>query len=245
MRGAFSNIGGSTYRDGTFERFKSANLCAAEAGKWEEAVQAYLACISFADSQIERIVAALDENGLTESTIVVFFSDNGFHLGEKGHWHKSALWERATHVPLAMMIPESVSPGLHGIECNHAVSLLDIYPTFVELCGLQVPEWDLDGESLTPTVRGERAERPVLINFLPGNFAVRSDTWRLIHYADGTEELYNCTADPGEHDNLVKDGGYSTVAAELRALVPKSNAEPVPIKDDYDFDLASYTWRPK
>ena len=226
----------AAFRRGDFER-------AVSAGKWEEAIQAYLACISFADDQIGRVIAALDENALSEHTIVVFFSDNGFHLGEKNHWHKSTLWERATHVPFAMMVPRSVCSELSGIECNRAVSLLDIYPTLVELCGLEVPESGLDGRSLVRTARGSGEERPALINFLPGNFAVRSDTWRLIQYADDSEELYNCKDDPGEHDNLASDAKYSEVAADLREFVPKANATPVPVKEEYDFDLASYTWK--
>ena len=224
----------AAFRREDFER-------AVDGDQWEEAVQAYLACISFADEQIGRVVTALDANGLSENTIVVFFSDNGFHLGEKNHWHKSTLWERATHVPFAMAVPEPVSAGLSGI-CDRAVSLLDIYPTLMELCDLSPPASGLDGSSLVRTARYGGEERPALINYLPGNFAVRSDAWRLIHYADGGEELYNCAEDPGEHDNLSGDAKYSSVAAELREFVPQDNAQPVPVKDDYLFDLASYTW---
>src|SRR5262249_18503642 len=118
-------------------------------GKWKEAVRSYLAAVSFADAMVGRTLAALEQSAYARNTIIVFWSDKGWHLGEKQHWHKSTLWQRSTHVPLII-----AAPGMRaaGTPWKQPVSLLDLYPTMVELCGLS-ERADLEGTSLAPLLR--------------------------------------------------------------------------------------------
>jgi arylsulfatase A-like enzyme len=211
-------------------------------GKWKEAVQAYLACITFADAMVGRVLDALERSAHARNTVVVFWSDNGWHLGEKRHWHKSTLWERSTHVPLIF-----AGPGVRatGRARTRAVSLLDLYPTLIELCGLPTRK-ELEGLSLGPLLREPAAKRPpAVITYLPGNHAVRTDRWRYIRYRDGGEELYDRTADPNEFQNLAGDAKYAGLKRELARWMPETSAPPKPERDAYDFDFAAYTYRLK
>jgi choline-sulfatase len=211
-------------------------------GKWKDAVRAYLACISFADAMIGRMLDMLDQSPYAGNTIIVFWSDNGWHLGEKQHWHKSTLWQRATHVPMII-----AGPGVQeaGRARPQPVSLLDIYPTLVELCGLP-PRQELDGTSMVPLLRNSKANRnPAVITYLPGNHAVRDERWRYIRYRNGGEELYDCLADPNEYRNLASDPKHEKVKLGLARWMPKTSAAPQPRRDDYDFDFATHTWKRK
>jgi arylsulfatase A-like enzyme len=212
-----------------------------KAGKWKQFVQAYLASITFADAQLGRLLDALDNSAYADNTIVVFWSDHGWHLGEKRHVHKATLWEEATRVPFLM-----AGPGIAQGTCNRPVNLLDIYPTLNELCGL--PEKaELDGESLAPLLRdpGAERERPSLTTLTPGQHAVRSERWRYIRYSDGTEELYDHQSDPHEWTNLAADPRLAAVKREHARWIPESDAPPLPGKDAYDFDPETYVWRKK
>ncbi|MFB3826073.1 MAG: sulfatase [Bryobacteraceae bacterium] len=210
-------------------------------GKWEEAVRAYLAAISFADAMVGRITAALDSSPHARDTILVFFSDNGWHLGEKRHFHKSTLWQRSTHVPLVVRAPGAQRAGAR----RQPVSLLDLYPTLVELCGLPRKQ-DLDGLSLAPLLRDPRAaRRPAVITYLPGNHAVCTERWRYIRYRDGGEELYDRNADPNEFRNLAGETAHEGLKQDLARWMPKTSAPPKPQREAYDFDFATHTWRLK
>lgn len=211
-------------------------------GKWEEAVQAYLACISFADAMVGRVVEALDRSPHARNTLVVFWSDNGWHLGEKKHWHKSTLWQRSTHVPMII-----AGPGMRatGQARRQPVNLLDLYPTLVELCRLP-PKEDLEGESLVPLLRDPRAKhRPPLTTYLPGNHAVVTERWRYIRYHDGGEELYDRVEDPHEWRNLASEARYANLKQELARHIPAASAPPAPERSEYDFDFDRYVWKPK
>ena len=211
-------------------------------GKWKDSVRAYLASISFADAMIGRLLDALEASPHGKNTVIVFWSDNGWHLGEKKHFHKSTLWERSTRVPLIL-----AGPGVRveGRPRPQPVSLLDLYPTLVEVCGLS-PRKELEGESLGPLLRDPRAGRhPVVCTYGPGSHAVISDRWRYIRYQDGGEELYDRVADRNDYRNLAGDGRYSAVKQELAGLLPVRNAPPQPERDAYDFDFATHTWRRK
>ncbi|MCP5119439.1 MAG: sulfatase-like hydrolase/transferase, partial [bacterium] len=154
-----------------------------ESGKWKHLIQAYLASITYADAQLGRLLDALDRSPHRDNTIVVYWSDHGWHLGEKEHIHKSTLWEEATRVPLIIRAP-GVGPA--GERCSRPAGLIDIYPTLIELCGLtEKPE--LDGRSLVPLLRDPSAEwpYPVITTYRPGQHAVRSERWRYIRYSDG------------------------------------------------------------
>ncbi|MEN3940719.1 sulfatase [Prosthecobacter sp. SYSU 5D2] len=212
-----------------------------KAGKWREAVRAYLACISFADAQIGRLLNALDEGPHAADTIIVLWSDHGWHLGEKQHWHKSTLWERATRVPLIISAP-GFSPG----RCARPVNLIDLYPTLSELCQLPVVD-GLDGISLAPLLRNPESvrERPSVTEFLEGNAAVRDERYRYIRYHDGSEELYDHQTDPHEWHNRADDPEMAAIKAGLLKWLPQSWAAAAPGKKAFVFDPVSHSWTEK
>lgn len=191
-------------------------------GNWKKAVQAYLACISFSDAMIGRMLDALEKSPERDNTIVVLWSDHGYHLGEKWHWHKQSLWHRATHVPLIMAVPGVTKAGT---RCQRPVGLIDLYPTLTELAGIGTPG-ALDGVSLRPLLtEPERSwERPALVTYGRGNHAVRSERWSYIRYHDGGEELYDRRQDPQEWINLAGRAELAGVKNELRRWVPTQEA---------------------
>lgn len=191
---------------------------------WKELVYGYLACVSFVDHELGKVLNALENSKYAENTIVVLWSDHGQHLGEKKHWRKQALWEEATKVPLYFKVPGQNGVGL---KSNEAVSLLDIYPTLVELCNLpQAPK--LEGNSIVPLIEKPDAswDKPVLSSWYYKNHSVRSNDWHYIKYRDGGEELYNHKTDPGEHVNLAKDPAYADIITEHQKWLPKTDALP-------------------
>ena len=193
-----------------------------KSGKYRDAVQAYLACIHFADAQVGKLLDALDASPHAKNTIVVLWSDHGWHLGEKLHWRKFSLWEEATHNVLMMSAPGVTKPG--G-RCTRPVSLIDVYPTLCDLAGVPLRD-ELEGVTLRPLLTNPKAawERPVVTTYFKDNHAVRSERWRYIHYADGGEELYDELADPQEWTNLAKKPEYAAVKQELSRWLPNVNA---------------------
>jgi arylsulfatase A-like enzyme len=195
------------------------------AGQWRNLVRSYLASTSFVDAQVGRLLDALDASGHRDDTIVVVWSDHGWHLGEKGIAGKNSLWDRSTRVPLVFAGP-GVAPGQ---ACKRPVELLDLYPTLVELAGLP-PRDDQEGESLVPLLRDAAAPRarPAITTHNRGNHAVRSERWRYIRYADGSEELYDLENDPHEWHNLAGIPAYAAVIAEHVQWLPTVNAPLAP-----------------
>ena len=191
-------------------------------GKWREAVQAYLACITFADACVGRVLDALETSAYRDNTLVVLWSDHGWHLGEKLHWRKFALWEEATHNVLLFAGP-GIAPGQRS---DAPVNLLDIYPTLIDCCGLG-PREGLDGVSLKPLLDDPNApwERPSLTTYQYKNHALRTRRWRYIQYEDGSEELYDHSVDDLEWTNLAADPAYEDVKRELREWLPKTNVK--------------------
>jgi len=190
-----------------------------EFGEWDKAVQAYLASISFSDAMVGRVLDALDRSPHAKDTIVVLWSDHGYHLGEKFHWHKRTLWERATHVPLIVVAPGVTEPGT---ATHRPVNLIDLYPTLIELCRLP-KRAELAGRSLVPLLKDPRAtwDRPSLTTYRKGNYALRSEHWRYIRYADGAEELYDHRNDPHEWTNLAEKAEYDAVKKDLARWLPR------------------------
>ena len=188
--------------------------------EWRPLVRAYLASISFMDSQVGRVLDALRESGRETNTIVVLWSDHGWHLGEKGITGKNSLWERSTRVPLIFAGP-GVAPGA---KCSRPSELLDLYPTLAELCGLSKRE-GLEGHSLVPQLKAAAAPRewPAITTHNQGNHAVRTERWRYIRYADGSEELYDHKSDPNEWANLAGDAKSAPVLKEHRRWLPKTD----------------------
>jgi arylsulfatase A-like enzyme len=196
-----------------------------ENGQWRRAIQGYLASISFADAQLGRLLDALDASLYEDNTVIVLWSDHGFHLGERDHWEKFTLWERSTRVTFMITAPGVTTAGT---RCGEPVSLLDVYPTLNELCGL--PKMDqLSGLSLLPQLRDPTTPRPrPIVTTWNGSHAVRDTRWRYILYGEGGEELYDHAKDPGEWNNLADDPAYADKKAELEAwlkkIVPSSRA---------------------
>ena len=196
-----------------------------ENDQWRNLVRSYLACTSFVDAQIGRLLAALDAAGLADNTIVVVWGDHGWHLGEKAITGKNTLWDRGTKVPLIF-----AGPGITaGQRCSQPAELLDIYPTLNELAGLPARD-DLEGISLQPQLASASAPRlrPAITSHNQGNHAVRSQRWRFIQYADGTEELYDLEADPNEWKNLADEPGRAAILAAHRRWLPTVDRPPAP-----------------
>ncbi|HIG29967.1 MAG TPA: iduronate-2-sulfatase [Verrucomicrobiales bacterium] len=211
-------------------------------GKWKEAVQAYLASISFTDAQMGRLLDALEAGRHAENTVIVFWSDHGWHLGEKDHWYKFTLWEESTRVPFYIAGPGISKAG----KVSRSVSLMDIYPTLIELCHLpEKPE--LDGRSLAPLLEDPLEEWPfpAITEYKPGQFAVRSEHWRYIRYQDGTEELYDHRLDPNEWNNLASDTNFTQVKKDHAQWIPETIAAPAPPESAYEVDWKPYTWKNK
>lgn len=189
-----------------------------KAGEDRSLVRAYLASTSFVDAMVGRVLGALADSGLQDNTIVVLWSDHGYHLGEKEISGKNTLWDRSTRVPFII-----AGPGLNqGGRCNQPVELLDIYPTLVDVCGL--PERDgLEGLTLAAQLDNANTprSRPAITTHNQGNHGIRTDRWRYIRYADGSEELYDMINDPNEFTNLASAGEYADKKAELAKWLPK------------------------
>jgi len=196
-----------------------------ENNQWRNLVRSYLASTSFVDAQIGRILAELDRAGLAENTVIVVWGDHGWHLGEKGITGKNTLWDDGTRVPLIFAGP-GITPGQRSTA---PAELLDIYPTLIELCGL-APRTDLEGISLAPQLRDAAAprDRPAITSHNQGNHGIRSEHWRYIRYADGSEELYDHRRDPHEWTNLADRPEHADVLAEHRRRLPTIDVPPAP-----------------
>ena len=188
-------------------------------GSLKRMVQCYQASADFADQMVGRLIDKLDASGRAGNTIVVLWADHGYHLGDKESCVKFTLWEKANHVPLIIVAPGIAAPGS---RCDRPVSLLDIYPTLVELAGLP-PKRDVDGKSLLPLLQDPRKQwPPALMTMGRGHHAVRSDRWRYIRYADGSEELYDHSKDPWEWTNLAGQPQYARIIDEHKKWLPTS-----------------------
>ena len=196
-----------------------------EASEWRSLVRAYLACTSFMDSQVGRVLDALDATGRAENTIIVLWSDHGWHLGEKLITGKNSLWDRSTHVPLIFAGPGIVK----DVKCGRPAELLDIFPTLLELAGLPARP-DLEGHTLVPQLKDAGAPRewPAITTHNHDNHGIRTERWRYIRYADGSEELYDMQADPNEWTNLAGHTEFADVKRDLAKWLPKVNKKPVP-----------------
>ncbi len=204
--------------------------------QWRRAVQGYLASIYFADEQVGRILDALENGPNADNTIVVLWTDHGWHLGEKRHWRKFALWEEATRTPVIWRVPKGIAPGLEqgtepGSRVDAPVTLLEIYPTLIELAGLE-DKPEISGVSVVPLLADSKApwDRPALTTYGRMNHALRSPRWRYIRYRDGEEELYDHTVDPMEWHNLKDAPQYRDVMESLARQLPQTNAEDVPYR---------------
>jgi len=201
-------------------------------GQWKQGIQSYLASIHFADAMLGRVLDALEKSPHRDNTIVVLWSDHGWHLGEKEHWQKFTGWRVCDRIPLMVRVPkEAVAPGLPegtraGSVCDRPVSLVDLFGTLTDLCGLPAKA-GIESRSLVPLLREPSAPWPhAVITHLdrPQNYAISTERWRYIHYFDGGEELYDIVSDPHEWTNLASKPEHAAKLAEMRALAPKEMA---------------------
>ncbi len=198
-------------------------------GKWAEAVQAYLASIAYADAMLGRLLDYLDAGPHAGNTLIVLWSDHGWQLGEKTHWRKYALWENIAKVHFMISAPKGI-PGLpsgtaNGSRCRRSVSLQDIYPTLIDLCGLPARR-DIAGHSLASLLDDPetRWDHPAVTSVFTGDLAVSWEHWRYLSYSDGGEELYDLERDPHEWKNLAGDPEFRDIKAKMRAMLPKKPA---------------------
>ena len=182
---------------------------------------------------VGELLSALDDGPLASNTTIILWGDHGYHLGEKQHWEKFALWENTTRVPLIVVSPEDTVPKT---RCDTPVSLLDLYPTLVEVCDLKSPPQTLEGKSFLNLLKkpGSEQERVAITTQGKNNHAVRSRQHRYIRYADGSEELYDHKHDPHEWTNLATDNQYAEIKKHLASLIPTTNRDPLlpPKKSD-------------
>jgi arylsulfatase A-like enzyme len=193
---------------------------AIESGEWPKIIQAYLACISFVDYEIGRLLNALEKSEYADNTIIVLWSDHGYRLGEKSTFAKHALWNVATKVPLIFAAPELPK----GKKIDRPAELLSVFPTLLELSDL--PAYDRnEGKSLVPTMLGND-EKPsfAITTFGMNNHTIKSERYRYIRYEDGKEELYDHKNDPNEHTNLAGQQQYDQEIDMLKSLLPEENA---------------------
>jgi arylsulfatase A-like enzyme len=196
-------------------------------GQWRRGVQAYLASIHFADAMVGRVLDALEKGPHADNTIVILWSDHGWHLGEKEHWQKFTGWRAASRVPLIIkapkgcqLLPEGTKPGS---VCDRPVSLLDLFATLTDLTGVPAKP-GIDGHSLVPLLKSPDTKWPhAAVTHLghPQNYAVSLEKWRYLHYRDGSEELYDIAKDPHEWTNRVDDPKCAVILERLRTLAPR------------------------
>ena len=216
-------VGRSMQKKGEYNHYLSK-------GVWNDVRKSYLACISWADYNIGRVIDALEKSEYADNTIVVLWSDHGYHLGEKKTFKKFTLWEEATRVPFIIYDGRSKS-NQSPATYKEAVSLINVYKTIADYTGVQIPDY-VDGESLVPIVNDAslKLEKPTIIVWGRGNYSVRTKQYRYTRYFDGGEELYNHKTDPNEWKNLAADTNYDTLKKELNSHLPKQEK---PMVSDY------------
>lgn len=188
------------------------------AGLHKAAVQAYLATTAYVDAQHGRVLDALENSKHKDNTIVLFISDHGFHLGEKDNWQKGTLWEEATNSMFMMRVPGMTKAGSLSKSC---VSLQDIYPTLLDLCGLKKPS-HVDGKSLVPILKDPQTPwESTAFSYLNDQYAsIRTERFRFTRYKEGQIELYDHTKDPHEWKNEANNPEYSEIIKQLAAKLP-------------------------
>lgn len=210
-------VGRSMVKLGDDHKFRKAEA-------WQRVRRSYLACISWADYNVGRLLDALDASPHARNTIVVLWSDHGYHQGEKRSFRKFSLWEESTRVPFLLMDTRQQNAP-ENRSSDEAVSLINIYRTLGDLCNLNVPKY-VDGQSLAEllTQPDKSIDAPAITTWGRGNYTVRDDRYRYIRYFDGGEELYDHSNDPNEWKNLADDSAYATIKSQLSNQLPDKEA---------------------
>ena len=198
--------------------------------QWDATIRAYQASIAFVDRQIGRFLDHLKENPRERETYVILVSDHGWHLGEKKHWCKGAIWEQTTHIPFIIRGPDIKS----GSTCTQPVSLIDVYPSLVDLAGFEIPGW-LDGTSIKPQLTEPSSPRSAAISsYGEGNTSIRTERWRYIRYEDGSEELYDHKVDANEWTNLANHPEHNGTKRSLAKLIPAHQHSGIKVQSWFD-----------
>jgi arylsulfatase A-like enzyme len=189
--------------------------------KWKPMVKAYLACMAFVDAQLGRVLDKLENSDYKNNTIIVLWSDHGYHLGEKGRTAKHSLWERSTHVPLIF----SGTGISKGSVSDQPVQLIDLYPTLVDILKLP-PNKQNEGNSLVPLIKDVNAtwNHVALTSYGYKNISLYKGDYHFIQYRDNSGELYNLKNDPNEWINLFLDDKYAGIVADFKTYLPKKYA---------------------
>ena len=200
----------------------------------KETIRAYLASCSYMDANVGRVLAELDRLNLRTNTIVVFWGDHGYQLGERGKWSKAgSLFEQGARVPTIIYLPDAKG---NGQVSPRVVESLDFYATLADLCGLPAPK-NLEGHSLAPLLQNPQAEwnHPAFTVWSENGktlrgVGVRNERWRYTEFEDGTAMLFDEVADPMELKNVVTDPKNQAVRTELSKLVKNYTADFKPAK---------------
>lgn len=226
-------------------RKKAVNDKLEKLGSIETTVQGYLACISYADYNLGKVLDTLEKSGKMDNTIIVFWSDHGYAQGEKGHWGKHTMWQRTSNVPFLW-----AGPGIaKDKSTDNTASLVDMYPTLLDLCGL-TPDQGHDGKSLKPVLEKPEIEtnRSILLpHDHPGSYAIINEDFRYIYYKDAGEELYDVRKDLHEWTNLAENPEYAKTKAKMKAMAPTNFAPRGTAKKTIKIvvDGESFKWVPK
>lgn len=193
------------------------------AGEWRNIVQSFLACTTFVDAQVGKVLNALQASRYASNTVVILWSDHGYHVGEKNRFAKQALWAPATRMPLIVSAPGMPSDQV----CNAPVGLIDLYPTLLDLCELPANEMN-EGHTLTPLLEDVDADwkQVAVTTYGQGNHAVQTERYRFYEYEDGSQELYDHAQDPNEWENLAPDVRHQELIKRMRAHLPRTNVAP-------------------
>lgn len=201
---------------------------ALENDQWKDIVHSYLASISFVDTKIGQVLDALNKSEYKDNTIVILWSDHGYHMGEKNTFQKHTLWERSGLSQLIIKLPPSMDGKWSQGRCDRIVGLIDIYPTLVDLCNLPAND-KVVGRSLKPLLSNSQAEwnYPTLTYRKDGGKAVLYHNYRYIEYGDGSQELYDHAKDPHEWTNIAKNIEYQSILKGMKALLTENYIPPI------------------
>ena len=211
----------------------------------KEIKEAYFATTTFMDAQVGRILKKLQQTGLDKNTIVVFTSDHGYHLSEHGHWQKQTLFENSTRIPLIFS-----GPGIdQGKRTNSPVEMIDIYPTIMQLTGIDTPDHVI-GKSLKPIFKDINSSvRKSALTKWKNGYSIKTERYRLTKWGENGElgyELYDHKNDHGEMINLSKDPNYFLILDSLKQEINFriSNAKLKPAGLGRQFEQESYKKAP-
>ena len=192
-----------------------------------KAIQAYYASISFLDAQVGKLLEALDRLKLTENTLIIFWSDHGYLLGQHGQWMKQTLFEGSARNPLIIAGPGTIAKGK---AAGRTVELVDLYPTLADVCGLSGLPNNLAGRSLRPLLVNPQAkwDKPAITQVQRASggkafmgYSVRTERYRYTEWDEGRkgEELYDYERDPHELHNLAVDPKYAERLGKMKWLL--------------------------